>query len=405
MTSVRRQTARYQSLRDGKPLIFGWGGHLTKVQKHRIQQRSAYGFLGGVLAIIVIIFAFGVLQQKVLIPNETIASVNSTKISQDTYRKYLAYTSQTLWNKVQGELKAQAALQTAVKNGDRNASTQANILTAQISTDEANYTTAQLTQQSMDDLVEDQLIRAGITQFEKSDPAATAKLSISNNEINAAVNAFQKAFPANESYSDFLSKDGLSASDIRSAATLQLRRTKLQAYLSGLLVTPTRQAHYRRIEVSSSALATKIRGQLVGGTATWDALAKQDDLDSTGKNTGGDDGWLAPGTGDAGIENWIFASGRQVNEISPVIKDASGTFDVVEVLAFDPSRAVDSSLLSAAQTNALIHWISGRKADPANHLSNPNSSMMQDTRNLPVLPDLNAVLPAQTPAGGLPAAP
>lgn len=404
-TSVRRQPARlYRGVRDGKPLIFGWGGHLTRIQKSRIQQRAAYSFLGAILAIIIIIFAFGVLQQNVLIPNQTIVSVNGTNISQDTYRKYLAYTSQVLWNKVQGELKQQAALQTAVSNGDKNAATQENIVTSEITTDEANYSSTQLSTQSANDLVENQLILAGIAHFEQIDPAAKAQLDVSSGDITKAVNAFKAAFPANESVSDFLSKNGMSESDLRFAAALQLRRDKLQAYLASKLVSPARQVHYRRIEVNTLALANSIASQLKKGTSTWDALAKQDDLDATGKTTAGDDGWLAPGTGDAAIENWLFASGRQINQIG-VIKDASGTFDVLEALAFDPSRAVDPSLLSAAKDNALDHWLSGAKANPANHVGTPNSSMMTDSRNMPRLPDLNAQLPAQTPPGGVPQAP
>ncbi len=404
-TSVRRQPARlYRGVRDGKPLIFGWGGHLTRVQKNRIQQRAAYSFLGAILAIIIIIFAFGVLQQNVLIPNQTIVSVNGTNISQDTYRKYLAYVSQVLWNKVQSELKQQAALQTAVKNGDKNAATQENIITSEISTDEANYSATQLTTQAANDLVENQLIIAGIAHFEQIDPAAKAKLTISSADVTKTVNAFKAAFPANESVSDFLSKNGMSDSDLRFAATLQLRRDKLQAYLASTLVSPTRQVHYRRIEVNTLALANSIADQLKKGTGTWDALAKQNDLDANGKTTGGDDGWLAPGTGDAAIENWLLAPDRQVNQIG-VIKDASGTFDVLEALAFDPSRAVDASLLKAAQDNALTHWLSGAKANTANHVGTPNATMMQDSRNMPRLPDLNAQLPAQTPPGGVPQAP
>ena len=404
-TSVRRQPARlYRGVRDGKPLIFGWGGHLTRVQKSRIQQRAAYSFLGAILAIIIIIFAFGVLQQNVLIPNQTIVSVNGTNISQDTYRKYLAYVSQVLWNKVQGELKQQAALQTAVKNGDQNAATQENIVTSEITTDESNYSSTQLSTQAASDLVENQLILAGIAHFEQIDPAAKAQLSVSSADVDKAVKAFKAAFPANENVSDFLSKNGMSESDLRFAAAIQVRRDKLQAYLSSKLVSPTRQVHYRRIEVNTLALANSLANQLKKGTNTWDTLAKQNDLDANGKTTGGDDGWLAPGTGDAGIENWLLAPGRQVNQIG-VIKDASGTFDVLEALAFDPSRVVDASLLKAAQDNALAHWLSGQKVDPAHHVGTPNATMMQDSRNMPRLPDLNAQLPAQTPPGGVPRAP
>ena len=401
--TYRRQTAHpVEGIRDGKPLIFGWGAHLSKNQKQRIQKRAAYSFFAVVLVAILAVFTFGVVQQNFIIPNQTIVSINSTNITQDTYRKYLAYVSQDLWNTIQRDLKQKTALDTKVKNGDKEASTQSNILVTQLQSEESGYSQSQLTQTAMDNLVENQLILAGIKQIEKTDPAAKPKLEPTTQAIQQRLDAFKKAFPANESYADFLSKDNLSDSDVRAAVTIALLRDNLQQYLSDHLVSPTRQAHYRKIQVSTADAAANVLSQLTKGTDTWDQLAKQDSLDTDSKNVGGDAGWLAPGTGDAAIEDWIFAPNRQVNVLSPVIKDASGTFDVVEVLAFDPSRPVDASLLSAAKTNALTHWLSGRRADPANKISTPNSDMMTAGRNMPTLPDLNATLPSLTPPNGLP---
>lgn len=34
-----KQTAHVEARRDGKPLIFGWGGHLSRTEKTRLQRR------------------------------------------------------------------------------------------------------------------------------------------------------------------------------------------------------------------------------------------------------------------------------------------------------------------------------------------------------------------------------
>src|SRR2546423_1311061 len=48
-----KQTAHVEARRDGKPLIFGWGGHLSRSEKLRIQQRVIWGFAAlAVLSII-----------------------------------------------------------------------------------------------------------------------------------------------------------------------------------------------------------------------------------------------------------------------------------------------------------------------------------------------------------------
>src|SRR5258708_5590535 len=94
----RRPTARLEGRRDGKPLIFGWGTHLTRKQKSQIQTRALYILTGVVVIAILLVFGIGWLQQNVIIPNQTIVTVNSVHLSQDTYRKQLAYDAQVAYN-------------------------------------------------------------------------------------------------------------------------------------------------------------------------------------------------------------------------------------------------------------------------------------------------------------------
>ena len=180
----------------------------------------------------------------------------------------------------------------------------------------------------------------------------------------------------------------------------------MQNYLATLLVSPTRQVHLRRIETSTAAQATKVLNLLEANKITWAAAAKQYSLDPNTKAVGGDMGWVPPGTGDAGIALWAYAPGRKVNEITTApIKDASGTFDIVQVLGIDPSLAVDPTILQDAQSNALSYWLSEQRANPSNHFSTPNSTMMNATRNMPTLPNLNATLKNENPQGTNPVVP
>jgi parvulin-like peptidyl-prolyl isomerase len=402
--TYRRQTARIDGRRDGKPLLFGWGGHLTRVQKNRIQSRAAYGFLAAVIILIVGVFIFGLIQQNVLIPNQTIASVNSHNISQDTYRKLFAYNAQDTWNQYSSLVQQQDQLQTKLAAGDPSATTLNNALTAQIQAVEGNYSQSQVGQTTMDQLVEDQLIQQGITRFVRQNPKLASKLEPSNAAISQKLRAFENAFPKGETYSEFLSRDNLSAADVRADITLELRRTLMQSYLATLLVSPTRQVHLRRIETNTAADATKVLNLLKQNKITWADAAKKYSLDANSKGTGGDIGWVPPGTGDAGIELWAYAPGRKVNDIttSP-LKDSAGTFDIVQVLGINPSLAVNATTLQDAQANALSHWLSGQRANPSNTFGTPDQSMMNAAHNLPTLPNLNASLKNENAQGqGLP---
>lgn len=401
----RRPSKRYEGRRDGKPLIFGWGGHLTKLQKQRIQQRAAYSFLGVVIVAVIGVFVFGAIQQNILIPNQAIVTINGVNVPQDAYRKLLAYNAQTEWNILQQKIKQLRDLTAKVQAGDKDATSQSAILKAQIQTEESNYQQAQLSQKTIDQLVEDQLIAQGASRLAKQDPKA--KLEPTSADITNELNAFKAAFPSTEKYSDFLSKNNLSNDDIRAAITISQRRTLMQTYLATLLVSPTRQAHIRHIETNKLTDAQKIRDSLAKdpSDANWATQAKQNSLDPNTKNTGGDMGWIAPGTGDAALENWAYTSGRKAHELSQPFKDSNGTFQIAEVIEFDNSRPVDATLLKDAQNNALSHWLSGQRADTANHISTPVQDMLSASRNLPVLPNLNASLPnfnSQQQPGGMP---
>jgi hypothetical protein len=399
----RRQTARIglEARRDGKPLInvfgFGWGGHLSRLQKTRIQRRALYSFFGVIIAALLGIGVFGLLQQNVLIPNEAIVSINGTSISQDTYRKYLAYQAQVLWNKLQSELKEQQALAPKVAAGDQAAVTRNQALLSLIQVDESGYGQSSITQNVIDRLTDDQLIQRDIQQFE----AQHVKFSfaVKDSEVQSRLRAFKGAFPRGETYQQFLSSNNMSENDVLDGIRIDMRRDLMTTYLTSLLVSPAPQVHIRKLQLDTQKNAAKWLATLKAKNtdAEWSTLAKQVSLDATSKDVGGDSGWIFRGGTDGAIENWLFGLNGQprvkVHELSPVIKDVSGTYDIVEALEIDPSRAVDPSQLSAAMTDALDHWLAGQRANPAYTIGTPNPDMMSASRNLPVMPDLNAALP------------
>jgi hypothetical protein len=388
----RRQTARLEGRRDGKPLLFGWGGHLTKAQKALFQRVAAFGFLGLVIAAVVVTLVLGILNQNVFIPNQTFVTVNGVKFTQDTYRKTLAFEAQTVWNKLQLEIQQMNELQTKGQQGDTAANTQLQILQAQIQTDEATYQQAQITSATASLMIEDRLIQQGAQRFEQHNQVPAATFTPSKADIDKALDVFKKSFPENEKYSDFLSKNGLNESDIRGFVQIQLRRDKMEAYLQSQMKSPTRQVHLRNIEVNTQADAENVLNQ-IKKTGDWTGLAKKYSLDVDSKNQGGDLGWIASGFGDAGIEIWWNDPGRKVNDISGPIHDASGTWDITQILGFDDNRTLDAQKLSDAKSNILSHWLGGEKVRPGYVISTPDNNMLTANRNMPTLPDLNAALP------------
>jgi parvulin-like peptidyl-prolyl isomerase len=403
-TTVRRQTAHLEGRRDGKPLIFGWGKHLTRAEKTRIQTIAAYTFGGLVLASLVGVFVFAVIQQNVLIPNSAIVTINNTSISQDLYRKTLAYKAQDEWNTIQMNILIFDDQGAKIASGDKSQQLQdtQSALVAQLQTQTQQYKQAGITQDTMDLLVNDQLIQQGAQKITKDHPDAAKALTVTQADIDTRFDDFKKAFPKGQTYASFLSKNNMTDADVKAAITLQLRQVMMQNYLASQYTSPATQVHARQIETNDKASAQqaldKIRkDKLTSTSANWNDLAKTASVDPNSKDAGGDMGWIAEGANDAGLEIWLFDPNRKVGDLSGPIASAGGTYSVIQVLGIE-QKPIEASQLQGLKDNALTHWLSGQRVAPFNKISTPDSDAMQASRNLPQTPDLNAQLPDFNPS-------
>ena len=410
-TTVRRQTAHLEGRRDGKPLIFGWGKHLTRAEKTRIQTIAAYSFGGLVLVALIGVFIFAIVQQNVLIPNSAIVTVNGTSISQETYRKTLAYKAQDEWNTLQKNIATYNDQGQKIANGDtsQQLTNAQNALVSQLQSQTQQYAQAGITQDTMDLLVNDQLIQQGAQKIIQQHPEAKTALTVTQADINKRLDEFKKAFPKGQTYADFLSKNSLTESDVKAAIALQLRQTMMQNYLASQLTSPARQVHARQIETndkpSAQAALDKIRkDKLTATDANWNDLAKTTSVDPNSKDAGGDMGWIAEGSNDAGLELWLFDPARKVGDLSAPIGSAGGTYSVIQFLGAE-QKPIDATQLQGLKDNALNHWLSGQRVATFNKISTPDSDAMQASRNLPRTPDLNAKLPDFSSQGQVPSTP
>src|SRR5207245_8363318 len=80
-----KQTAHVEARRDGKPLIFGWGDHLSRTQKMQIQRRAVWSLTILIVAGIIAIFVGFWININIVVPNQPITSVNGQNIPQSDY--------------------------------------------------------------------------------------------------------------------------------------------------------------------------------------------------------------------------------------------------------------------------------------------------------------------------------
>jgi parvulin-like peptidyl-prolyl isomerase len=449
-----KQTARFDARRDGKPLIFGWGGHLSHKEKIKFQRRITWAIAGliGLLIVAVIIGTW--VNLNVIIPGLPITSVNGHQIPQSDYRKLVALRTELEEEKLNGpnglnaqaaNLKAQVdALQKTIdtdtstidslnkqiqalpagassdaKRQQLNAqlaSTRKDLNAAQTKHDQLNtqynnleqntipneqqlFTQSQVGNDSATWLQDDEIIREWLAT---QSSAVQAKVNPTATQVNQFIATLKANLPKGMTYSKFLSQDNVTDSDVQTMSALIVRRNNMQTYLASQIKSPAYQVLVRSITASTQADAQKLLTQLQHGS-DFGTLAKQKSVDAATASKGGDLGWLVRGqlaqTDQSGvIDNWLFGSSRYVNELSPVLNE-NGAFHIVQITGIDPSRAIDNATLQSLQTNALSSWLFEQRALPNMKITPVDQNKLTDTANMP--PDL----PSGAPATAVPGAP
>lgn len=444
-----KQTAHVEARRDGKPLIFGWGGHLSRSEKNRIQRRATWAATALIALIVVGVIVGTWINLNIIIPGLPISTVNGHVIPQSEYRKMVVFQTELENNKINGRqgLVAQRknleqqdlAQQTIITNTtkqisdlnkqikalpagpsakrtDLNNQLQAaqaklkaaqaehNTLTQQINNLSQNtipieqqaFQQSQIGNDSASWLQEDEIIREWIAA---QSTTIQAKINPTPSEISSAMRSFQNDFPTTNNYNQVLKQDGVSNDDMQAMMVIKLRRDNMQNYLASITVSPTYQVHARSMTFSTQSAAQKALNQLHQG-ADFAKLAKTS-VDTTTNTKGGDMGWLARGQyaqaqQAAIVENWLFDSARKINEISPILFE-NGGYHIVQVLNIDPSRTVDPATLKTLKDNALADWILMERALPNMKITAPDQTRLFDASNLP--PDLPSAPPAQSVPG------
>jgi hypothetical protein len=444
-----KQTAHVSARRDGKPLIFGWGGHLSHSEKTLLQRRAIWTTTAIISLLVVGVFVLYWITINVINPNRPITTVNGEGVPQSDFRKMVAVQAEmhnsflngphglsaqrddlqkqlaTLQKTftddqkkvddlnaqikklpagasaqrtdLENQLKAaqQQVSDVQVKGTSVNAQYQ-DILQNQIPQQQQLYTQPQVGNDSAQWLQEDTLIRQWLA---KQSSSIQNQIEPAPGDVNKAVQDFTAGIPKTTNYQKLLKDDNISDADVHTMLTIKVRRDNVQKYLASQITSPARQILARAITLQTKADADKILAQLKKGE-DFGKLAKAKSVDTTTNAKGGDLGWLARGQYAlnnaqkvaGGIDNWINDPARKLNEISSVISE-NGTFHIVQIMGFDPARAIDETTLKGLKDNALTAWVLSQKAQPGVTVTEIDQTMLLDANNMP--PGLPASAPAQ----------
>jgi parvulin-like peptidyl-prolyl isomerase len=436
-----RQTAHVEARRDGKPLAFGWGGHLSRHEKNRLQTRIIWATTALIgLLIVAVVVGFWV-NINIIVPAQPITTVNGQSIPQSDYRKLFAIAAQLEANNIYGpnglnaqrdNLSKQVAdaqttinnLNTQIKALPKGTSKERTSLESQLTAAQSKYsqvntqyqtmaqttipnemqlfTQSQFGNESVGWLQDDVFIRQWLA---KQNSTVQAKVEPTDDQISHAISDFTANLPKSTSYSKFLSDNSLSNDDARAMMAIKVRRDNMQSYLAAQIVPPLYQVHAREMTLSTLQDANNILKQLKNG-GNFAKIAAKSSVDTSTNTKGGDLGWLAKGqyaqtiaSGTSGIvDNWIFDPARKPNELSPVITE-NGAYHIVQILQIDPARSVDVTTLSSLQSNALSSWMLSVKAQENLTTIASDQNKLLDPSNIP---NTTPAIPASPPATGTP---
>ncbi|MDQ2886680.1 MAG: peptidylprolyl isomerase [Chloroflexota bacterium] len=431
-----RQTAHVEARRDGKPLVFGWGGHLSHHEKTRLQSRIIWATTALIALLIVAVVVGFWVNINIIVPAQPITTVNGQAIPQSDYRKLFALAAQLEANHIYGSngLNAQrdnlskqvADAQTTIDKlntqlkalpkgtSKERTSLESQLAAAQSTHDQANiqyqtmaqttipnemqlFTQSQFGNQSVGWLQDDVFIRQWLA---KQNSTVQAKVEPTSGQTDSAISNFTANLPKSTSYSKFLSDNRLSNNDARAMMTIKVRRDNMQSYLAAQIVPPLYQVHTREMTLSTQQDANNILKQLKNGGDFAKLVTKS--VDTSTNTKGGDLGWLAKGqyaqtiaSGTSGIvDNWIFDPARKPNELSPVITE-NGAYHIIQILQIDPARSVDATTLSSLQSNALTSWLLSVKAQQNLTTIASDQNKLLDPSNIP---NTTPAIPASPPA-------
>ncbi len=287
--------------------------------------------------IILLIAAFVLYNQKVLLPQQPIARVNDVAISLDTFQKAVRLKRYRL---------IQAYQQAATQSSDEHSGHQQEIQSQLNSPDT-------LGKQVLDGLIEDQLVRqeaarrgivVGSQEVERKLDEFFADFSPSSTAQTGAVQPVEKA-------TGLQTRLGLSLAELRYFLESELYAEKLVGVISSPTATTVQRAHARHNVLPDEATARQVLAKLKAGD-DWSKLVAQYTLEKGDTETGGDHGWVDQGILSPEIDTVVFSI--PVGSVSEPVKTSSG-WQIFQVLERE-NHTLTPAELDEARHQALVTW-------------------------------------------------
>jgi peptidyl-prolyl cis-trans isomerase C len=202
----------------------------------------------------------------------------------------------------------------------------------------------------------DSALQSLIEQRVVEQAAVAAKLTVTDEELNAAEEHIQQSLGGADAYAGWLAANLYTRDEFRQALRADRLRAKMADQVMASVGPQAEQVHALALVVADEATAQDLLAQIRGG-ADFSSLALKYSLDLSSRATGGDLGWFPRGVlAVPEVEAAAFA--LKPGETSEVIHSAVG-YHLVQVLEIDPARPLSPAARQTLRARAYQTWLEG----------------------------------------------
>jgi parvulin-like peptidyl-prolyl isomerase len=405
----------------------------ARAERERLMRLYIYIGTGVVLALVVGLIGFGVLQQLVIQPGQPVATVAGEEIRTDEFQSRVRYERRQLVNQYLNTLQTMEffgddeATQSFFLNNLQQIQLQLtnasllgrDILNTMIDNEiirqEAARRNITVSDEEVDQAIQDafgffpagtptpgaqstplptstlsptqlSLVTATPTLTQTLTPVATPTLdpeaspTPTSEPLPTATPYTREAFETNfNQFLETLDQDiGFEASEFRTLFENQLYREKVQEAVTEDVSREREEVWARHILVEDEETAQEVLGRLDEGE-DWTSLAAEFSTDTSNKDRGGDLGWFPRGRMAQEFENTAFD--LEIGEISNPVETEFG-WHIIQVLGHE-MRTLSETQYQQAQQQAFEDWLAQKRLDSEVEILDYWSERVPDDPSLP----------------------
>jgi parvulin-like peptidyl-prolyl isomerase len=337
------------------------------------QNRIIWLSVGGLILLILVVFAAGLVVELVMKPAEPVAIVDGHRIRTDDYLAMLRYSRYTQHVTITN-------LQNSIQQLDQNdPSTQFLVSFYQQQLDQLQSNLALAPENVLDNMIDDELIREKAQEEGLAVTPAEVKESINQDLQNALYSPPQGAtiteteqLPTptpipqaqlDQVYTSILGNIGLTDEEFSQIVERGLLSQKLQDLLASQVPTTGLVIHVHLIETTTEedALAAQ---QRINGGEDFAIVAQEVSTDTLSASDGGDLGWITTGQLSSRYGQPVEDTAFSLPIGQTGVVQSGDRFYVLLVSERDDNGPLPQEVVSARQSSALSDWLAQEKASP-----------------------------------------